>query len=210
MSLALRKGMTAAIAEPAGESLLLARTATGDREAFRDLYFMFHRRLARFLLRLTRRPEVAEEIINDTMLVVWQRAAEFRGDSHVSTWILGIAYRRALKTLNRETRHDASAAASMDEPLPLDPATLSGLAHQAELSDWLDSALARLSPPHRLVIELAHVLGLSCEEIAQVVDCPVNTVKTRMFYARQHLRAELATLATPMPSASSGAESCRR
>jgi len=78
---------------------LLQKVAAGDREAFRELYVVYHRRLARFLVRLTRRYEVAEEIINDTLWVVWRKAGEFRGDSRISTWIMGIAYRRALKTL---------------------------------------------------------------------------------------------------------------
>ncbi len=181
---------------PACEAKLLADTARGDRAAFQRLYFLFHRRLARFLLRLTRRPDVAEEIINDTMLAVWQGAARFRGESQVSTWILGIAYRRALKTLSRQ-----SASETGDHPgepaQSLDSATLEGLAYGAELADWLEAALARLTPEHRLVIELAHVLGLSCQEISEVTHSPVNTVKTRMFYARQHLQAHLFALATP-------------
>ncbi len=81
------------------DRLLLDRVVAGDRDAFRDLYIAYHRRLARFLTRLTRRYELAEEIINDTMWVVWRRADKFRGDSRVSTWIIGIAYRRALKSL---------------------------------------------------------------------------------------------------------------
>jgi RNA polymerase sigma-70 factor (ECF subfamily) len=188
----LRNPTTAHPADAAGEAVLLARTAQGDREAFERLYFLFHRRLARFLMRVTRHPHLAEEIINDTMLVVWQRAADFRGDSHPSTWILGIAYRRALKALSREPR-EAPGNASPAEVLP-DPVALQGLARHAELSDWLDAALGRLSAEHRLTIELAYVLGLSCEEISGITECPVNTVKTRMFYARQKLRELLAEL----------------
>ena len=67
--------------------------------AFAELYALYHRRLARFLRRFTTRHDVIEEIINDTMWVVWRKCGEFRGDSLVSTWIMGIAYRRAMKTL---------------------------------------------------------------------------------------------------------------
>ena len=70
---------------------LLDKVAAGDREAFRELYVVYHRRLARFLVRLTRRYEVAEEVINDTLWVVWRKAGEFRGDSRISTWILSPA-----------------------------------------------------------------------------------------------------------------------
>ena len=69
--------------------------------AFQELYFIYHRRLARFLTRFVHRYDIAEEVINDTMWVVWSKACDFRDASRVSTWIMGIAYRRALKTLQR-------------------------------------------------------------------------------------------------------------
>lgn len=181
---------------PVDDGALLARVATGDREAFRRLYAHYHRRLHRFLMRLTRERQVAEEVINDTMLVVWQHAADFRGASRVSTWILGIAYRRALKTLERSRNVSAQDVIVASAALP-DGATLDALLHSAEMHDWIDSALAQLSPEHRMVIELAYFLGLSCEEIAEIVRCPVGTVKTRMFYGRERLRQVLTVLASP-------------
>lgn len=195
--------MTMSAVDAAGELQLLERTARGDREAFQRLYFIFHRRLTRFLLRVTRRPDVTEEIINDTMLVVWQRAGDFRGESHLSTWILGIAYRRALKRLSREPQLEHTGQTD-DWSATFDVEALADLAHRAELVDWLDTAFDRLSPEHRLVIQLTYYLGMSCEEIASMTECPVNTVKTRMFYARQRLRDLLATLATPTADQSSG------
>ena len=98
----------------ARERELLARIAARDRQAMREFYLIYHRRLARFLSRLTSRYEVVEEIINDTLVVVWQKAGDFRGDSRVSTWIIGIAYRRGLKSLRAERRADES----MQMPLP--------------------------------------------------------------------------------------------
>jgi RNA polymerase sigma-70 factor (ECF subfamily) len=192
-------------AEAAGELQLLQRTARGDREAFQRLYFLFHRRLTRFLLRVTRRPDVTEEVINDTMLVVWQRAGDFRGESHLSTWIMGIAYRRALKRLSSERRTVRASDADGQSASP-DAQTLADLAQRAELVDWLDAAFAQLSPEHRLTIQLTYLLGMSCEEIANITECPVSTVKTRMFYARQRLRELLATLATPTADHSSRTE----
>jgi RNA polymerase sigma-70 factor (ECF subfamily) len=183
-------------ASPVDDLALLSRVADGDRDAFRRLYSHYHRRLHRFLMRLTRQRQLTEEVINDTMMVVWQHAADFRGASRVSTWILGIAYRRALKTLERSRNTSAQdvivAAASMP-----DGALLDALLHGAETHDWIDSALARLSAEHRMVIELAYFLGLSCEEIAEIVGCPLGTVKTRMFYGRERLRHALVALAAP-------------
>lgn len=181
---------------PADDLALLARVAEGDREAFRRLYSHYHRRLHRFLMRLTHERQLAEEIINDTMLVVWQHAREFRGASRVSTWILGIAYRKALKTLER-SRNASAQDVIVATCIAPDGAILDALSQGAEVNDWIDVALTRLSPEHRMVLELAYFLGLSCEEIAEVAECPLGTVKTRMFYGRERLRHALLTSAAP-------------
>jgi RNA polymerase sigma-70 factor (ECF subfamily) len=170
-----------------GELRLLQKVATGDRQAFQTLYVCYHRRLARFLTRLTRQYDVAEEIINDTLWVVWCKAPEFRGDSRVSTWIMGIAYRRALKTLKRlQTTTRQTALAAADAEAAVDPG-----AETAELQEWIRHALMQLPLEQRMVLELTYFLGHSCEEIAEIMDCPVNTVKTRMFHARRKLRTLL-------------------
>ena len=177
----------------ARERELLARIAARDRQAMREFYLIYHRRLARFLSRLTSRYEVVEEIINDTLVVVWQKAADFRGDSRVSTWIIGIAYRRGLKSLRAERRADES----MQMPLPRELCVNDESAAHTEAEDWLGRALNRLPAEQRAVLELTYYLGYSCEEIAAIMECPVNTVKTRMFHARQKLRVALPVLAKP-------------
>jgi RNA polymerase sigma-70 factor (ECF subfamily) len=99
----------AGAAGPAGNDLereLLRRISAGDRDAFRELYLRYHRRLARILTRLMHRYEDAEEVINDTLWIVRQRAGEFRNASRVSTWIMGIAYRHALNTIRRASSHE--------------------------------------------------------------------------------------------------------
>jgi RNA polymerase sigma-70 factor (ECF subfamily) len=183
-------------ASAADDLALLGRVAEGDRDAFRRLYSHYHRRLHRFLMRLTRERQLTEEVINDTMMVVWQHAADFRGASRVSTWILGIAYRRALKTLERSRNTSAQDIIVAAASVP-DGALLDALSQGTETHDWIDSALAKLSSEHRMVIELAYFLGLSCEEIAEIVGCPLGTVKTRMFYGRERLRQVLVMLAAP-------------
>src|SRR5271156_1647739 len=84
---------------------LLAAIGTGDRRALEELYLGYHRRLARFISRFTPRYENVEEVINDTFMAVWQSAKDFRHASQVSTWIIGIAYRTALKSLRRQKHH---------------------------------------------------------------------------------------------------------
>jgi RNA polymerase sigma-70 factor, ECF subfamily len=167
---------------------LLARVAARDREAFQELYHIYYRRLARFLVRITRRHEIAEEIINDTLWIVWRKAPEFRRGSLVSTWIMGIAYRRGLKTLRRQQSLAATpivedTGPAADESVPA-----------RERAEWLERALAQLPVEQRMALELCYYLGYSHEEISQIMDCPVNTVKTRMYYARQKMKALLQRL----------------
>jgi len=170
------------------ERELIARIGRGDRDAFRELYLQYHRRLARFLTRVTRRYEDAEEIINDTLWIVWQRAADFRDASQVSTWIMGIAYRRALNMIRRAATHERVMALEATDG----DATVAEPGHALEQRQLLDRALALLPLEQRLVLEFTYYFDHSCEEVAQIMECPVNTVKTRMFNARRKLRAILA------------------
>ena len=169
---------------------LLVKVAQGDREALRELYAIHHRQLAGFLLRFTRRRDLVEEIINDTLYVVWCKAGEFRGDSRLSTWIMGIAYRRALKTLRRRG-HQLFTAVPIENECLTAPDELDA----AETGEWIALAMQQLSTDQRLTLQLAYGQGHSCEEIAEIMDCPVNTVKTRMFHARSKLRTLLPRLA---------------
>ncbi|HTC39370.1 MAG TPA: sigma-70 family RNA polymerase sigma factor [Steroidobacteraceae bacterium] len=170
------------------DSALLLAIAAGDRRALEELYLSFHRRLARFLSRFTPRYENVEEIINDTFLVVWQSAKDFRNASQVSTWIIGIAYRTALKSFRRQKNH-AGARSLEDYPEQTVDPTL-----DAEVHDWLNHGLSRLPMEQRLTLELAYHMGHSLEEIAAITDCPVGTVKARMFHAREKLRQYLPAL----------------
>jgi len=179
-------------ADTAREVDLIARVAEGDRKAFEELYYLYHRRMARFLMRLTRRYDVAEEVINDTFWVVWRKARTFRGDSQPSTWILGIAYRKARNAFRASARLGEKNLAV--ELLPL---THEEPSSAEELRDWLSRALAQLPIEQRMAVELCYELGHSCEEIAAIMDCPVNTVKTRLFHARAKLQKLLPQLANP-------------
>jgi RNA polymerase sigma-70 factor (ECF subfamily) len=191
------RGTTGALA--AEDQELFGRIAAQDATALRPFYLAYHRRLHRFLLRLTHDPQLADEAVNDTMMIVWQQAATFRGDSRISTWVLGIAYRRGLKAL--ESRRRARGPVDSErERQGVDVVLVAPdrLADEVERGDWLAQALQALTPEHRLVIELAYYVGLSCEEIAAVADCPVGTVKTRLHHARRYLHERLTTLQTPL------------
>ena len=186
----------------ARERELIARIARHDRRAFEELYNLYHRRLARFLTRLTRRYDLAEEIINDTFWVVWRGARSFRGDSQPSTWILGIAYRKARNAF----RGAARARARENLGAPALALTSEEPARAAELRDWLGAALGELPLEQRLAVELCYELGHSCEEIATIMGCPVNTVKTRLFHARAKLQKRLTVLSGAAPPARNAGE----
>jgi RNA polymerase sigma-70 factor, ECF subfamily len=177
-------------AAAAREVELIARIGAGDRKALEELYNLYHRRMARFLMRLTHRYELAEEIINDTFWVVWLKAREFRGESQPSTWIFGIAYRKA-----RNAFRSASRLAAQNSVEALAAATASEPFVAEELRDWLEQALAQLPAEQHLAVQLCYELGYSCEEIAAITNCPVNTVKTRLFHARAKLQKFLPQLA---------------
>lgn len=180
-------GTSGSSSSNARELELLRQVAAGDRVAFKELYLIYHRRLARFLMRMTSRHDLIEEVINDTLWTVWLKAGDFRGDSLVSTWIVGITYRRALKALRRH----GTARPMLIEEVAVAP----DVQLEAENREWLGQALAELPLEQRMVMEFSYLMGHSCEEIAQIMQCPVNTVKTRMFHAREKLRRSLPRLA---------------
>lgn len=170
------------------EAALIRRIGSQDRDALAELYTIYHRRLARFLGRFIRQYEVVQEIVNDTLFIVWQQASRFRGGSRVSTWIMGIAYRRALRALRQAAAQPAVHGYAEESSQGYDAF------EAAEQRELLARALDTLPFEQRMVLELTYYFGHSCEEIAAIVECPVNTVKTRMFHARRKLRVLLPGL----------------
>ncbi len=173
----------------ASESELIARVGAKDLQAFEKLYRIYQPRLARFLVNLLQRPQLVEEVLDDTMMVVWQTADRFRGTSKPSTWIFAIAYRKALKARSRWP--DPLPDDGLDLQVSNDPGPDEELAHQ-RLGNALGEAIATLSAEHRAVVDLTYYHGLAYREIAEIVGCPVDTVKTRMFHARRRLRQALS------------------
>lgn len=169
---------------------LLHRVAERDRRALERLYLAYQPRLMQFLSRLCSQREALEEAVNDTFWTVWQKAHEFRGASRVSTWIIGIAWRHALKALRR----NGDAALERLEGLGADEPQSRETLLDDERDQWLAQGLATLPLEQRATLELAYFVGHSCQEIATIMDCPVNTVKARMFQARLKLRNLLPKL----------------
>ena len=178
-------------ARPSGpeESGLLDRVSAKDVHAFEELYRIYQPRLSRFLINLVQRRQLVEEVLDDTMMAVWQTAGSFRGASKPSTWIFAIAYRKALKARARWPEPLAEPVA--DTRVSNDPSPDHALNHE-RLRKALLGSMAELSADHRAVVELAYFHALGYREIAEIMGCPVDTVKTRMFYARRRLKTLLA------------------
>jgi RNA polymerase sigma-70 factor (ECF subfamily) len=174
----------------ATDRMLLQRMAAGDRTALSVLYRSYHGRLCRFLSRLTRRPDIIEEVINDCFWIAWQKASNFHGDSRVSTWIMGIAYRCGLKALRQHGDEPVE-----DDAIPEDRTPAHDPGEDRELRDWLGKGMDRLSTDQRVVIELVYGVGHSLDDVAVIMQCPVGTVKARLFHARVKLRNVLPALA---------------
>jgi RNA polymerase sigma-70 factor (ECF subfamily) len=160
-----------------------------QRIAARELHAAYGQRLYAYALRLTDSPTTAEDIVQDTLVAVWQSAGRFRGEGRVLTWLLGIVHHTAMKALRHVSQ---PISEEMEESLPAPTVSPEEHIQVKEQSQWVRRGLQSLSPEHRAVLELVFYQGLSLNEVAEVCDCPVGTVKSRLSYARKHLRGILS------------------
>ena len=172
------------------EERYLKKVAKGDKDAFEFLFRQYRERLFRFVWPLLKTEADVEDVIHEVFLVVWRQAASFKGSSQVSTWIFGIAYKIALRTQQHRNRYHFVEPSddTLDQQVIINH--LSNI-ERRQMADWLNQGIAKLSPDQRIVIELAYYSGFSYKEIAEILDCPENTVKTRMFHARKLLKLSL-------------------
>jgi len=175
------------------EVAILRRIAQRDEAAFETLYNRYHPTLFRFVQRMVNDPSQVEEVVSDTLYAVWKGADKFQRKSKVSTWIYGIGYRTALKALRSGKRHNRFTLSDDSVDVAVDLSSGNDPAECAEMADAVShvtEALKKLSPEQKAVVELT-ALGWSCVEIGEIVGCPSNTVKTRMFSARKKLCSAL-------------------
>jgi RNA polymerase sigma-70 factor (ECF subfamily) len=181
---------------------LLRRMARKDRDALHAFYQPYARRMGNFLMKLLKQPELVDEAVNDALLAIWQCAGEFDpAKGKVSTWLFGIAYNKGLKALERTRKHQDEQSLYVDSGDDADGEwdILADAQEQRasfnpertvlgwELGDIFKRALEHLSAEHRTVLELTFADGYSYQEIADITNCPINTVKTRIFHARKNL-----------------------
>ncbi|MEO0367020.1 MAG: RNA polymerase sigma factor [Pseudomonadota bacterium] len=166
------------------QALLRRVSEERDSHALQTLYERFAPRVIGFLRRLTNDSGLIEEVYNDVMMTVWEKAHQYRSESKASSWVFSIAYRRCLRLVKKQNFRSGvlrMLGQETNEP------TSRGNAEVDE-SDLIEAALQRLSAPHRLVVELTYFRDFSTQEVADIVDCPANTVKTRLFHARKQIR----------------------
>ena len=169
---------------------LVAAVRARDLRAFEQLYRRYQPRLPRVVGTLLRSPGLVEEVVNDTLMVLWQKAGDFTGASRLSTWLFAIAYRKAVRARGREplaTAEDVAVLAEVADDSRADAGLSRDRTRQA-----LQRAMGALSAEHRAVVDLTYFHEIGYREIAEILGCPVDTVKTRMFHARRQLRRAMA------------------
>jgi RNA polymerase sigma-70 factor (ECF subfamily) len=175
----------------ANELDLVHRIAGKDESALQQLYAIHGRGLYAYALRLTGDAAQAEDVVQDVLVAVWQKAGSYRGEGRLISWLLGIVHHTAVKSLRRRSipiTEEMEINMQTTDPLPED------LVQADERSRSIREGLEELSAEHRAVLELFFYQGLSLEETAEVCGCPVGTVKSRLSYARQHLRRVLSRM----------------
>ncbi len=168
---------------PLNEHEAIKKIARRDENAFRELYESTSKKVYHYLLGMLKDPRKAEDIMVDTYTEVWRSAGKFRGDSRVSTWIIGIARHLALKEFSRKK----ISTNSIDDHiyrLPAKDVTLDTMMNK----DLLRKAMENLSLAHKEVLDFVFYHEMSYKEIADILEIPVNTVKTRVYYAKENLK----------------------
>jgi RNA polymerase sigma-70 factor (ECF subfamily) len=176
------------------ESDLLAAVAAGQQSAFDQLYSLYEHRVFQYVCTLVYNSALAEEIVGDTMMAVWRGAGTFSHTSRVSTWIFGIARHKALDAMRRTGRQQREVDLDGIAELPhTEDSPLEGV-HRKQVASLTQRALAGLSREHQEILRLVFYEELPYEEIAALLSIPTNTVKTRVYYAKQHLKQQLERL----------------
>jgi RNA polymerase sigma-70 factor (ECF subfamily) len=169
---------------------LLRSMAEGNEGALKEIYRAFSKVVYAFALNRLKDHGKAEEIVVDTMYEVWKHPDRFRGESSFKTWLLGIARYKVLTAYrNRSTAYD-----EIDEALPsLEPGAYELLAEK-EHREGVRRCMDKLPDEQRDCLHFVFYEGLSLSEIAELQQCPENTVKTRLFHARQKIKCCLGKL----------------
>jgi RNA polymerase sigma factor (sigma-70 family) len=186
--------------DPAEERALVRRAQGGDLAAYDDLVRRYQERVYATVYHMTSNHEDANDLAQETFVKAWSALKTFKGDSSFFTWVYRIAVNKTLNFLKQRRNRTSVSLNDLDFNAENDPDLVALIsdrtprrdANLRELHERLNAALRKLSEPHRMVVVLHDVQGLSHEEISQVMNCNVGTVRSRLFYARQQLQAHLS------------------
>ena len=181
------------------ESDLLAAVAAGEQSAFERLYHLYEKRVFQYVCTLVFDSILAEEIVGDTMMAVWRGAGTFAHSSRVSTWIFGIARHKALDAMRRSGRHQREVDLDCVLDLPSRQESPIDRMDRQQVASLTQRALTTLSREHQEILRLVFYEELPYEEISALLSIPTNTVKTRVYYAKQHLKRQLERLGQKEP-----------
>jgi RNA polymerase sigma-70 factor (ECF subfamily) len=187
-------------APPTDEMVLVRRARHGDLEAYDELIRRYQERIYATIYHMTANHEDANDLAQEAFIKGFQALKSFKGGSSFYTWVYRIAVNKTINFLKQRknkaqlslddidfnAEHDPDLVALISEKTPRREIGLT------ELQEKLNSAMQKLSEPHRLVVTLHDVQGLSHEEIAEIMGCNIGTVRSRLFYARQQLQAYLS------------------
>jgi len=165
---------------------LLSAVGKGEARALETLFRRHNVRVFRFVMRIVANRATAEDVLSEVFLQIWQHAGRYEGRSAPTTWMLSIAYNKAVSTL-RQRRETIGIEESGFDEMPDNDDTADVALEKRQTSEELAAAIARLSPDHRAIVDLCYFQELSVAEAADVLGIPEATVKTRMFYARKKL-----------------------
>ena len=172
-----------------GDDLALIRRIAGhDEEALNILFNRHASKLLGYALRIVGTPALAEDILQESFLAIWQGANRFRGEGSVLAWMFGIVHHKAMRVFR--TRPTLALEENMQDPVKLESQIDDRLSKQARKRQ-LWEGLQTLSVKHRTVLELVFFQEMSMQEVAKICEIPLGTVKSRLKYAKDALRAAI-------------------
>ena len=193
-------------AENAGDSdaILVQRAVAGDQKAFELLVIKYQRRIQRLIGRMVRDVDLVEDISQETFIRAYRALRQFRGDAQFYTWLYRIAVNTAKKTLmdlkrNPTISENSFKSGSNDETSPLEneltsEETPDAVLASKEIVEMVNAAMLALPDELQQAITLREIEGLSYEEISEVMSCPIGTVRSRIFRAREAISEKIKPL----------------
>ncbi|RMX09190.1 RNA polymerase sigma factor RpoE [Allofranklinella schreckenbergeri] len=185
---------------------LVARAQAGDQRAFELLVIKYQRRIERLISRMVRDADLVEDIAQETFIRAWRALHQFRGEAQFYTWLYRIAVNTAKKSLGDLKRNPAIAESALrkrDEdddaagaPFlePVSPETPESVLAAKEIAAAVNAAMEALPEELRQAVTLREIDGLSYEAIAEAMACPIGTVRSRIFRAREAISQRVKPL----------------